>query len=122
MKETYNWKSITTGLILLIVGGGLVLFDLFIAKSKTNLWISVGCSLVASALVILTQSLFLERIKENPLDEWGIDRIFLTRTEMNVESAPFLNKARYKLDIIAFGLKSLRETQTEKIENCLIKK
>ena len=84
-----------------------------------NLGVSIGCSLIASSLVILTQSFFLERVKENPLNEWGIDRIFLSRSEMNVESAPFLYKAKYKLDIVAFGLKSLRDTQTEKIENCL---
>lgn len=119
MREKYNWKTISAGLTLFIVGTASVLVDFFYFKSTMNLGISIGCSLIASALVILFQSIFLERVKENPLDEWGIEQIFLTRAEMNVESAPFLYKAKYKLDIIAFGLKSLRDSQTEKIENCL---
>ena len=62
MNEKYNWKSIVAGLVCLIIGIILILLDIFSFKTPQNLWISIGCSLIASGVVILLTSLFVERI------------------------------------------------------------
>ena len=49
-----NWKSIGTALGILIVGIILILIDVFRDNvQEPYVWISIGCSLIASALVIL---------------------------------------------------------------------
>ena len=84
--ETKFWKSIVTALAVIIGGIVLCLIDLFLANTYSKIWISVGCSLIASGLVILLTTLLVDRKKENPLDEWKIDKIFSTRMEKNIES------------------------------------
>lgn len=119
MDEKYNWKSITTGLLVTLAGIILVLIDIFWMKTTQNLWISIGCSLIASGLVILLTALVVERVKDNPVDEWKITRIYATRAEKNADSDPELDKARYCVDAVAFGLKSFRSKQTKRVEACL---
>ena len=119
MNEKYNWKSIVAGLVCLIIGIILILLDIFSFKTPQNLWISIGCSLIASGVVILLTSLFVERIKVNSLDEWSIKKIYATRSEKNADSDPNLNKAQYCVDGIAFGLSSFRSKYTKKVEQAL---
>lgn len=114
MKEKYNLKSIVAGLVVTILGILFILADFFWWKSEKNLWISIGCSLIASGLVILLTAVFVERIQLNPLDEWNIKLITSTRSEMNNDCAMELDKVRHQIDIIAFGLHSFRATQTER--------
>lgn len=121
MKEKYNWKSIAVGLIISILGIIGILLDLFTLKTSQNLWISIGCSLIASGLVILLTALLVERVKYNPLDEWGIEKIYSTRAEKNADSDPKLSKAKYCVDVVAFGLKSFRTKHNDKVDNCLKK-
>lgn len=111
MKEKMNLKSIIAGLIVLILGILSVIADLTWLKTNKTWLISVGCSLIASALVILMTDLFVERIKENPLDPWGIKKIYQTRAKMNEDCSNSMNKAKYQVDVIAFGLKSYRTSQ-----------
>lgn len=119
MKEKYNMKSICTGLVVTLIGVLLIPVDLFLCKTPQNLWISIGCSLIASGLVILLTALVVERVKYNPIDEWKITRIYATRAEKNTDSDPELDKARYCVDAVAFGLKSFRSKQTKRVEGCL---
>ena len=121
MKEKYNLKSIVAGLICLIIGIILILLDIFSFKTPQNLWISIGCSLIASGVVILLTALFVERVKVNPLEEWKIEKIYKTRAEKNLDSDPKLEKARYCIDGVAFGLKSFRTQQSKRVEKCLKK-
>lgn len=113
MFQKYNLKSIIAGLITIIVGIICVLLDLFVCCTEENLWISIGCSLIASGLVILLTALFVDRIQLNPLDEWKIKAITSTRAEMNKDCEEQLEKVRHQVDIIAFGLNSFRTAQTE---------
>lgn len=121
MNEKYNLKSIVAGLVCLIIGIIFILLDIFSLKTSQNLWISIGCSLIASGVVILLTALFVERIKVNPLDKWGIDKIYATRSEKNADSDPNLDKAQYCVDGIAFGLTSFRSKYTKKVEQALRK-
>lgn len=118
-KDKYNLKSIIAGLGILLIGIILILLDLFYFHTKENLWISIGCSLIASSVVILFNALFVEKSRYNPLDEWKITRIFATRAEKNSDSDPELDRIKYCLDGTAFGLKSFRSKQTKRIEQCL---
>lgn len=116
MKMKVNLKAIIVALIVTIIGI-ILIFSL-----KTNAaWVGIGGSLVASGLVIVLQTLFVDRIIINPLDEWGIEKIYATRAEKNKESDPELEKAKYCLDAIAFGLNSFRNKHTSKIETLLKK-
>ena len=117
--EKFNLKSIIAGLIVLIIGIFMILLDVFYLKTDMNLWISIGCSLIASALVILLNDLFVDKISINPIDEWKINKIYATRAEKNADSDSALDKAKYQIDAIAFGLKSFRTQQTKKVESCL---
>lgn len=118
-KNSYNWKSIVVGLGVFIVGILMVVADIFWIRSQTGVWISIGCSLIASALVLLFTTMLIERVPFNPLNEWKIERIFATRAEKNSDSDPELEHIEYCLDGIAFGLRSFRSKQTKRIELCL---
>lgn len=119
MKEKYNLKSIITGLLIIIVGIVSVLIDIFILKTPQNIWISIGCSLLASGIVILAQVFLAEGKKENPIEAWGLEKIYETRAEKNQESDSELEKAKVQVDAIAFGLKSFRAKHTKKVEKIL---
>lgn len=119
MKEKYNLKTIIVGLLIIIVGIVSVLVDIFCVKTTQNIWISVGCSLLASGIVILAQELLIEGKRLDPLEEWGLEKIYETRSEKNKESDPELDKAKKQLDVIAFGLKSFRSKHTKRVEKIL---
>lgn len=113
MKEKLNLKSIIVGLLVLIMGILLILFDLFGVKTTTNLWISIGCSLIASGLVILLTAICVERVKTNPLKEWGITNIYPSRAIMNTDCEISVDNAKRQVDVIAFGLHSYRDAKTK---------
>ncbi len=121
MTEKVNWKSIVGGLLSILVGIGLVLIDVFVAHTTTSVWISIGCSLIASGLVILLTAILIERKKSDPLDEWKIQKIYSTRAERNSEADPNIDHARYCIDGIAFGLSTFRTMYGKRIEQCLKK-
>ena len=121
MNDKLNWKSIFAGSVTLIVGILSIILDLHAFHTETNLWISIGCSLIASGLVIILSDVFVDRVKENPLDVWGISRIYQSRTLMNEDAGKSMKKAKYQVDIVAFGLKSFRN-EAGSIAEAMLKK
>lgn len=121
MNGKYNLKSIIVGLLIIIFGISAIIFDIFSIKTDRNIWISIGCSLLASGIVILAQELLVEGKRTDPLEEWGLEKIFETRAEKNKESDPELDKAKEQVDAIAFGLKSFRTKHARKVERILKK-
>lgn len=121
MKEKFNLKSIIVGLIILLVGIIGIICDLTVFHLPSSWGVSVGCSLIASALVIILTDLLVDRIKENPLESWGIKGIYQTRAKMNDDCSVSMNKAKYQVDVVAFGLKSYR-TQQDKLTRKLLQK
>ena len=113
MKEAINLKSVSAGLVVLLIG------FLLIFTWKTY-GVSVGCSLIASSIVALINTLWVDRKTISPLDEWGIKNIYNTRGRMNDDTDKSLSKAKYKVDAVAFGLKSFR-TEMEKETRRLLK-
>lgn len=121
MMETYNWKSLFAALAIILVGIGLCIGSAYAVTPWDNILLSIGCSLIASGLVIMMHDFFVERKKVSPLDEWKIAKIYSTRTEKNDESDPELSKAKYRVDAVAFGLGSFRSKHSSKVEECLRK-
>ena len=119
MKETYNWKSLFAAIGIILVGVILCLISTDTQAPWDTVWLSIGCSLIASGLVILMHDFFVERKEVSLLDEWKIDRIYSTRAEKNADSDPELAKTKYCVDAVAFGLGSFRSKQTPKVEACL---
>ena len=121
MKETYNWKSLFAALGIIIVGIILCLVSAKAVAPWNTIWLSIGCSLIASGLVILMHDFFVERKKVSELDEWKIEKIYSTRGERNVEADPNIGNARYCIDGVIFGISTFRKMHSKKIEQCLRK-
>lgn len=109
----YNLKSIIVGLLVTLLGGALIVADIFWWKTSSMVWISIGCSLIASALVILLNTFLVDAQINNPLDDWKLKTITSTRAEINNDCEMELERAKYRVDIVAFGLRSFRTTHTE---------
>lgn len=115
----FNDRVTITALLVIIAGFGLIYGDTYHWHTKANVWVGVGCSLLASAFVILLNNFLVNPKKENPLEKWGIDKIYKTRAEKNLESDPELEHASLRVDAIAFGLKTFRTQQHARVVRCL---
>lgn len=113
------WKKLVIALLVLLLGFSLAVGDTYWFVTENRVWLSIGCSLIASASVILLNVLLLERRNEKDTDKWGMVKIYATRAEKNKDSDPMLGNMKYKLDGIAFGLKTFRTGQSEKVEAAL---
>lgn len=99
--------------IIFWIGLGVVFIGLFIQQSDwRNICISVGCSLIASSIVSYLTSKYLIRINtvKNIIEHWGLVTIYETRQEMNRKSDEIFPSLEKHLDIIAWGLKSFRDS------------
>lgn len=79
--------------------------------------LSVGCSLLASSfLIILTYFIYHETSDEEKIiNEWGMNGIYYRRDKSS-RSNPKLSKMKYKWDVIAFGMRGLRDAMATQIE------
>lgn len=115
----FNLKTIIVALLVIIAGLILIGIDLYIIKTESKVWISIGCSLLASAFVILLTAFLVDVKNIDPLDDWGMSKIYKTRALKNEDSDPELDKAKYVVDAVAFGLGTFRMQQTARVERCL---
>lgn len=115
----FNLKAIIAGLVFMLIGILLVLTEVFWLPTDKSIWLNVGCSLIASSLVVLLTTLLVDGEKYDPLQKWGISKIYRTRAEKNADSDPYLAKSKYKVDAVAFGLSSFRSKYSDKVEKCL---
>jgi hypothetical protein len=108
----------------LLVFGGL-LFEInkegtFIGLPYTtvqNVIISVGCSIIASAMITFVTTLYLNDDKEarRVIDNWGLRNIEI-RSILNVEINKKLESMTDGMDIIAFGMKNFLAAQGRLLE------
>ncbi len=108
MKEKLKLSSIIVGLLVIIAGIALIICDIVYSWSVSKIWVNVGCSLLASGLVILLNSLLVDRRIVSPLEKWGIQNIYENRALMNKDCDISNLKAKKQIDIVAFGLQSYR--------------
>lgn len=121
LKETYNWKSLFVGGFIVFIGVGLCIASVYTKTPWNSVLMSIGCSLIASGVVILLHDFLIERKRVSELDEWKVEKIYSTRAERNAEADPNIDKAKYCIDGIAFGLSTFRTMYGKKIEQCLKK-
>lgn len=121
MKKEINPYAIIVALFLIIIGAGAVLIDVFITNTSANVFVSIGCSLIASGIVLLSTALLIDfRRGYIVWDEWKLSKIYKTRAEKNLDSDPKLEKHNIKqLDGIAFGLKSFRSNRRNDVLTCM---
>ena len=103
--------------IVFLIGLVIMLLSLWLTIWTTVL-LSVGCSIMASAIVCwLTSRYTLSKINIKAIiDRWGLIGIYETRGEMNIDCDEKLETLSSTLDIIAFGLKSFRDSKSDLIE------
>lgn len=117
-----NIKSKTTfyaSIIIALIGGILILCDNFWWQTKKTIFISIGCSLIASGIVSILSQYLLENLYAKDIDEWKIVHIFECRSDKNKESDPQLTKIKERIDGIAFGLSKWRTNNETEILNAL---
>lgn len=121
MKKSINPYAIIVSFGLIIIGILLILVDIFWTKSQSNVFVNIGCSLIASGLVLLFTALLIDYRKEYMAwSEWKLEQIFRTRADKNRDSDPKLEKHNLKqLDGIAFGLKSFRSNRRNDVLRCM---
>ena len=105
-ERTINLVIALLGVILILVG---VLFVKH--QSLSTVTISVGASLLASSVVAFLSSIYIQKYRRaKEISEiWGISSIESKRTLMNVRIDECTASATRNYDIMAFGLKSLRD-------------
>ena len=97
------------GIVLVITG---VLFGFSDNETVQAILISIGTSLIASAVVSFLASIYIFKHKREKeiTDVWRLVSIKDNRAEMNIEVHRRLNAAENQLDIIGYGMKSFRES------------
>lgn len=113
-------NSRTVNSLVFCLGVIMILFGILSGTTEVlgQVLLSVGTSLTASTIVVfITAWYLLEQNQINELiEKWGLDGIYETRAKMNPYSNDMLKLEEYKLDIIAFGLKSFRDSQGDLIK------
>lgn len=121
-RERWSTKAITT--ITLLVSLGLIATS-FIYPTQyadwKNIQISVACSILASNIIMFLTSEYMLRSQRRAeiIDRWGVEAIYRTRAEMNTSTNISLSKCKDTVEIVAFGLKSFRETKSDEVEKLL---
>ena len=119
-------KEYLTNLVILLIGIILILAGImsanWIGTVAESVVISVGASLVTSAIVSFLSSLYLFKrsLAKEVTETWGLDCITESRAVMNELICQDLDHATQYLDIIAYGMKALRETKSD-VLRCQIK-
>ena len=107
---------------VVVIGLGVLLVALT-TSTDNQTWsavgLGIGCSLIASGGSSFLNFLVFDDISKNPLEEWHIEKIYEKRSQKSAESDPELDKAKYQVDVVAFGLSSFRDKNKERVETCL---
>ena len=112
-KTLVNVIIVLIGIVLIVVSPWLK------SPYAQTIFSGIGTSFLASGVVVLITLVLTDNTEgQENLSKWGLEAIYLTRGEMNVSCDQYLKKCR-KLDIIAFGLRSFRDSQEKVIEKIL---
>ncbi|MBE9143833.1 hypothetical protein [Planktothrix mougeotii] len=109
-------------LFILSIGVIFTLASLMFDKNNNEdlktILISIGTSIISSSIIVFLSSRYLIKESETNelINEWRLSGMYLTRAEMNRETDDILDKCQKQIDIIAFGLKSLREEKSSLIK------
>ena len=114
-----NWINIFIGLTgVILVAVGIICYS---EEKISTILISVGASLIASSIVAFLSSIYIHKYRraKEISEVWGIRSIEEKRTIMNTRIDECTSKAKKHYDIMAFGLKSLRDGNAKGINDLL---
>jgi len=80
----------------------------------------IGISILASAIIVFLTDLLSGNNDQQDARKWGLEGVYRTRGEMNASCDYYLKKTK-SIDIIAFGLRSWRDSQEKAVERILRK-
>lgn len=114
-ERAINFSIGLLGILLIIIG---IFGQEELGEDIKTIIVSVGASLIASAVVTYLSSIYVFKRKQGKVltDVWGLVSIHATRAEMNISCDTNLKEITKKLDIIAFGLRSLRDANGKTVE------
>lgn len=116
-RFTDNVNERLINAVIGLLGGILIFAGILFAEKLGEKWeaviISVGASLVASSVVSYLSSIYTYKRKraKEITETWGLKHISADRAQMHNYVGEKLDKATDHLDIIAYGLKSFRESK-----------
>lgn len=114
-----HWINIFIALVgIILVAVGII----YSRREKlSTILISVGASLIASSIVAFLSSIYIQKYRRaKEISEiWGIRSIEEKRTIMNTRIDECTSNAKKHYDIMAFGLKSLRDGNAKGINDLL---
>ena len=99
-----NLKSIIVALILMSIGSILALVDAYVWKSPSALLVSIGCSLLASGLVLLLTTLLIDYDKPNPVDVGNFLSSMRQELKKRRRTTPNLIKQGIRWMLLLLGL------------------
>ncbi len=112
----------TANLVCFLTGALVTLAGYFmLSDGWQTVVISIGASIVASALVIYIDSFYEIEFGaiRDVMEKWKLKAIYKTRGAMNADCDEFQNKAKEAIDVIGFGLSSWRDSSSDKIRELL---
>ena len=115
LKKYVRNNTTLAEIIIFLVGLGIICVGKYL---DSNIIISIGTSIMASAIIVFMTDVMLGSDESESIKHWGLEEVYVTRGEMNSSCDIYLQKAK-SINIIAFGLKSLRDTQQKQIEKIL---
>lgn len=110
-KKYLRKNSTQAEIIILLMGILMAVTNIPVVKD-------IGGSLIASAIVVFMTEALIGRDEDASVSNWGLAHVYNTRGEMNKSCDVYMAKAK-SVDVIAFGLKSWRDSQQKEIENIL---
>lgn len=113
--RTANIVSFLVGVIITMVGFFVV------PEDWSTVIMSIGASIVASALVVYIDSFYEIRFRtiRDVMEKWKLKAIYKTRGAMNADCDLLQDKAKECIDVIGFGLTSWRDSSTGRIKELL---
>lgn len=111
IKKHIRANSTIAEVLILAVGIVLAIFGKTILRD-------IGISMIASAIIVFMTDVFTNQDELESVRQWGLEAVYRTRGEMNGSSDMYFEKAK-SVDIIAFGLKSWRDSQQDQIDKLL---
>jgi hypothetical protein len=125
LKIFRNTNYELLNLLILSIGVIVTLASLMLDKNNNEdlkiILISIGTSIISSSIIVFLSYRYVIEESETKelINEWRLSGMYKTRAEMNKKTDEILGKCQKQIDIIAFGLKSLREEKSSLIKKKL---
>ena len=115
IKKYIRKNTTLVEFIILLIGVILVLAGKRFGYSTLS---DIGVSIIAAAVMVFMTDVLVGSSEQDVIRKWGLEGVYRTRGEMNNSCDVYLRSAK-SIDIIAFGLRSFRDSQRYNVERIL---